>query len=267
MFGCPGRETCIQAWAYRVEFQGGKHRAAPAPGFAHRVYLGTGVPHRHIAFWASDKLTTGDLLRWMRADLPADFPSLASAVLKIQAPNPGQTPQLPIGTVSSWMDDETHLKHCEADEQAGVHPHLAPLCLSHVFHTNVSQVRKPSHVAGYMTKCGLHQQTNQHLGSNWLTEARSSFSPALMYLIGIRSSSAEMLNPLSTGSTFQLSCYRKDVSICAADDRASPAYALFELFLQGERDDSYVEWHRRRFRTQDFGVGGLHWHWRRQAHG
>ena len=59
------------------------------------------------------------------------------------------------------MDDEPILKHCEADEQAGVHPYLAPLCLSHVFTTNVSQVRKPSHVAGYMTKSGyITKQTN-----------------------------------------------------------------------------------------------------------
>ena len=193
------------------------------------------MPHRHIAHRANDKLKTGDLLRWMRADLPADFPSLAFSVLKIQAPNPEQEPQLSIGTVSSWMDDEPPLKHCEADEQAGVHPYLAPLCLS--LHANVSQVRKPSHVELYEKKW-LHHQTSQHLGSNWLSEARSSFSAAVKYLIETRPSSAEMLNPLSTGSNFQSSCYRKDVSICAADDRASPTYALFALLLQGERDDS-----------------------------
>ena len=226
VFGCSGRETCIQAWAYRVEFQGGKHRAAP--GFAHRVFHGTGMPHRHIAYWANDKLKTGDLLRWMLADLPADFPSLASAVLKVPALNPEQKPQLSIRTVSSWMDDEPLLKHCEADEQAGVHPYLAPLWLvSCVPHKRVTGTQTKPRCRLYDKKW-LHHQTNQHLGSNWLSEARCGFSAAVKYLIETGPSSAEMLNPLSTGSTFQLT------------ERHQPIYSS-KCFCKRNGDDSFSE--------------------------
>ena len=177
------------------------------------------------------QIENGDLLRWMRADLPADFPSLASAVLKIQAPNPEQKPQLSIGTVSSWMDDEPHLKHCEADEQAGVHPYLAPFVLvSCVPHKRVTGTQtKPR--CRLHDKKWLHHQTNQHLGSNWLSEARSGFSAAFKYLMETRPSSAEMLNPLSTGSTFQLT------------ERHQPIYSS-KCFCNRNGDDSFAEWLR-----------------------
>ena len=239
----------VLAWAYRLEFQEGAHKGVP--GHARRHYHGTGMPHIHAAVWMRPEVSTSNVLKWVRADLSKDFPALNAAVMRVQAPNADEPPKMPTSRTTHWRGDDPVLQHSAEDEAAGVHPYIAPLCLAYLCHSHVSEVRDQGHVAQYMTKVGNYiTKSSQNLSETWLADAKSGYAAGLKYLRNTTPSSAEMVNLLSAGSTFYLSCYRKEVSVCAPDDTESKAYGLFRFYLHSDANDGTFAEFLRSYNTQ-----------------
>ena len=141
--------SCVQAWAYRLEFQDGM--TLGQPGAAHRPYHGTGMPHAHVIFWCTPDIQETRLLDWLRADLASEFPPLARCVTRLQLLRDPVPTGLPLCENSTWQEGNLHLRHTGEDEAAGVFPYLSPLCLSEVCHTNVTEVTNVAGVTSYMT--------------------------------------------------------------------------------------------------------------------
>ena len=236
-------ESAVLAWAYRLEFQEGEHKARP--GYAHRLYHGTGMPHVHAAVWMRSNVNVSNVLKWVRADLATDFPALEAAVTRIQAPNAEEPPRLPVVESSHWDGDEPRFRHSIQDEESGVHPYIVPLCLAHICHSHVSEVRDQGHVTQYMSKIGKYMtKSNQALPDSWLRDAQSGFGAAVKFLRTTHPSSAEMLNVLSSGSTFYLSCARKEVAVCAPNERESSAFKHFGHYLDMRSQGTFAEFLR-----------------------
>ena len=127
------------------------------------------------------------------------------------------------------------LKHTQADSAASVKPYIAPLCLSGVCHGKVSEIRSTANVASKMTKVARYLTEDNHdQPSAWLADSCSGYLAALRFLKHTRPGAAEMVHLLLTGSTFAMSCYRKEVSVPNSDDPEDASYALFENDLKAE---------------------------------
>ena len=232
MFDTVDQQTSVLAWAYRVEFQEGSRKHLP--GAATKHYHGTGMPHVHIVFWCSEAIKDTRVLNWLRADLATDFPRLHAAVLRIQSLEKPEPTRLPLSEETYWDGSTPVLRHSREDEAAGILPYLSPLCLSELCHSNVSFISHPGQVSEYMTKVARYvTKNNQALDHNWLRDEKSGFKAALQFLIATQPSTAQMLNLLSNGSTFYMSCNRKDVSVPAPDENGdSTAVQLFRAYLE-----------------------------------
>ena len=90
------------------------------------------------------------MLHWLRADLSKQYPALHEAVLRIQCLEDPKKNGTPLSGESRWEGDTLFLKHDAEDEAAGVEPFIAPLCLSRICHSNVSEIRNTADVAAYM---------------------------------------------------------------------------------------------------------------------
>ena len=149
VFDGPSPTSSAKAWAYRLEFQEGTQGTL---GFAGLDYHGTGLPHIHAAILLDTTLCAEDLHKWIRADIAQEYTALNAAVLRIQSLREDAAPRMRIRTASQWVDGQLQLKHSEDDERAGVHPYIAPLCLSHFCHAHVSAIRNKHDVANLHDK-------------------------------------------------------------------------------------------------------------------
>ena len=155
-------------------------------------------------------------------------------MLRIQCVDePGPT-RLPLSEGTHWDGTTSVLRHCAEEETAGVLPYLAPLCLPGICHSSVSCVSYPGQVSQCMTKIARYVMKGKHaLRNNWLRdEKKNDFKAGLHFLLATQPSAAQMLNLLSNGSAFNMSCCRKDFAVPAPDeDGSSAAVQLFKCYL------------------------------------
>ena len=240
IFDTNHRETCVQAWAYRLEFQEGTRKEFPGAPSKH--YHGTGMPHVHCVFWGTERIRDSNLLRWLRADMAEDFPRLHAAVLRLQMLHTPERTYLPISEETRWDGSTPVLRHQQQDEDRGILPYLAPLCLTGLCHSNVSYISNAGQVAEYMTKLARYvTKTNDALSPGWLRKEKIGFRAAVHFLMSTKPSAAQMLNLLSSGSTFFLSCPRKEVSVPAPDDdEGTAATELFRHYVQDNASQTFT---------------------------
>lgn len=199
----------VRAWAARIEYQEGLRTGRP------QLYHGTGLPHIHVVVWLQ-KAENTSLARWLRADVTATGPLRQAALAQQKSKQPAGGEQ---SEPSHWRLNDNGawelvlLRNAEA-VSLGCRMYASPLALAYVGHQDIQFLHAGTSVSRYMAKmCAYVTKGCTSMGDEWASHCPSGFHAARLLLTKVQPAEAQMVQALSHGGPFLLSCSFKRVTL------------------------------------------------------
>ena len=248
------KQTCVKAWAYRIEFQEGtrsKGANAIRPGVPNRN--GTGIPHIHLLVWTNKHEAESVICQHLRADLADDDTILGPAVGAQQLSHASSLPLCEStyfeprldgsGDFDSWS---LNVKHPAIAQQACVRAFFGGLCCARLGHQDVQIVQNAGDVLSYSAAYIRYAtKSSSALDASLLDQGTSGLRVAWSMLTHMCPSAAQMAITLQRGSLCIFGGDTKEVHLPSPNTCAN--HAVFQKYLACKNRSEqlcFVDWLR-----------------------